>query len=161
MHCMKKYLLVLTLLFSCSIYLAAQDTSTISGTVTDATGAVIPGATVELLNPGTGKSYKTVSEANGSYTITNVPPGPGYKETVSRDGFETTVLTGLYMNVGTTRSQNVKLAVGSVSQTVAVSAANETVTLDTTDATVGNNFQVQYLNELPVALRDSPLALLT
>jgi len=161
MHCMKKYLLVLTLLFSCSIYLAAQDTSTISGTVTDATGAVIPGATVELLNPGTGKSYKTVSEANGSYTITDVPPGPGYKETVSRDGFETTVLTGLYMNVGTTRSQNVKLAVGSVSQTVAVSAANETVTLDTTDATVGNNFQGQYLSELPIALRDSPIALLT
>ncbi len=46
-------------------------------------------------------------------------------------------------------------------QTVAVSAENQDVTIDTTDATVGNNFQVQYLNELPVALRDSPTALLT
>ena len=104
---------------------------------------------------------KAVSNAEGSYTISNIAPGPGYTETVSRDGFETTVLSGLYLNVGVTRSQNVKLAVGSISVTVAVSAANETVTLDTTDATVGNNFQVQYLNELPVALRDSPLALLT
>jgi len=161
MHCFKKYLLVLIPLFSFSLYLAAQDSATIVGTVADATGAVVPGATVVLMNPATGKVYKTVSGADGAYTLADIPAGPGYKETVSRDGFQTTVLTGIYMNVGTTRSQNVKLAVGSVAETVSVSAANETVTLDTTDATVGNNFQVQYLNELPVALRDSPLALLT
>jgi Carboxypeptidase regulatory-like domain len=129
--------------------------------VTDASGAVVPGATIELMSTATGKVYKTVSGANGSYTISDIPPGPNYKETVKRDGFETTVLTGIYMNVGVVRSQPVKLAVGTVSQTISVSAANDAVTLDTTDATVGNNFEVQYLNELPVALRDSPLALLT
>jgi hypothetical protein len=69
------------------------------------------------------------------------------------------VLTGLYLNVGTTRSQSVRLAVGIVSETVSVSAENQEVTLNTTDASVGNNFQVQYLNELPVGFRDSPLAL--
>ena len=161
MHSWKKFLLVTIPLFSFSLCLAAQDSASIVGSITDATGAVVPGATVLLMNPATGKVYKTVSGADGAYTLSDVPAGPGYKETVTRDGFQTTVLTGLYLNVGTTRSQNVKLAVGSVAETVAVSAANEAVTLDTTDATVGNNFEGQFLSELPIALRDSPIALLT
>src|SRR5579883_2016461 len=132
----------------------SQDTASLTGVVTDASGAVIAGANIELTNPATGQVFKAVSNSSGSYTIANVPPGPGYKETVSREGFETTVLTGLYLNVGQTRTQSVKLNVGSISQTVAVSAANETETLDTTDASLGNNFQVQYLNALPIALRD-------
>jgi hypothetical protein len=143
--------------------LAAQAASTasITGTVTDATGAVIPGAKVELTNPGTGQNFGGVTNQEGSYTIANIPPGPGYKEAVSHDGFEKTVLSGLYLNVGVTRTQNVKLAVGSVAATVAVSAENQDVTIDTTDATVGNNFQVQVLDELPVSFRDSPAALFT
>lgn len=139
----------------------SQETASLTGTVTDATGAVISGASIELANPSTGKVYKAVANSVGSYTIADITPGPGYKETVLREGFETTVLTGLYLNIGLTRTQNVKLTVGAVAVTVAVSAANETVTLDTTDSTVGNNFQVQYLNDLPIALRDSPMALLT
>jgi Carboxypeptidase regulatory-like domain len=140
---------------------ATTSMASITGTVTDLTGAVVPGAIVELSNPATGQNYKTVTNQEGSYTIADITPGPGYKETVSRDGFETTVLNGLYLNVAVTRSQNVKLAVGSVAETVSVSAENQDVTLNTTDATVGNNFQVQFLNELPVALRDSPAALFT
>ncbi len=131
------------------------------GTVTDASGAAVPGATVELANPATGKSYKTVTGQNGGYAFPNVSPGPGYKETITRDGFQTTVLTGLYLNVATTRTQDVKMQVGAVSTTVAVSGSASDVTLNTTDATVGNNFEVQYLQDLPVAIRDSPTALLT
>jgi|HubBroStandDraft_1064217.scaffolds.fasta_scaffold11732_2 hypothetical protein len=154
-------LLAVALAVFTAALLPAQDAASLTGTVADASGAVIPGAKVVLENKGTNLSYKAVSSATGSYTISNIAPGPGYTETVSREGFETTVLTGLYLNVGVTRSQNVKLAVGSVSVTVAVSAANDTVTLDTTDATVGNNFQVQYLDELPIAIRDSPASLFT
>src|SRR5580692_3472945 len=94
---LKKSLLVLIPALSFSAFVAAQDSSSIAGTVTDASGAVIPGATIELLNPATGKSYKAVAGANGAYAIADVPPGPNYKETVSRDGFQTTVMTGLYM----------------------------------------------------------------
>ncbi len=136
-------------------------TSSITGVVTDPTGAVIPGANVELSNPATGLTYRAVTNQEGSYTITEVVPGPGYRETVKREGFRTTVLDGLYMNIASTRTQNVKMAIGQISQTVAVSASNEDVTLDTSDATVGNNFQVQYLDELPVSFRDTPIALLT
>jgi Carboxypeptidase regulatory-like domain len=161
MHRMKWHIFAFIALLTCTAYLTAQDTASVVGTVTDTTGAVVPGASVELANPATGKTYKTVTGGNGSYTFANVTPGPGYKETVSRNGFQTTVLTDLYMNVASTRTQNVKLEVGSVSETVDVSASNEGVTLDTTDATVGNNFEVQFMNELPVSMRDSPVALLT
>jgi len=140
---------------------ATNSTASITGTVADASGAVVPDAKVELVNPSTGQSYKAVTNSEGSYIISNVTPGPGYTEKISHDGFETTVLKGLYLNIGVTRTQNVKLVVGAVAETVAVSAANQEVTLNTTDASVGNNFQVQYMNELPVSLRDSPAALFT
>ncbi len=154
-------LLSLFLLLSCGPLIQAQDSASMTGTVTDSSGAVVAGATVELVNTATALNYKTETGKNGSYSFANVKPGPGYKETVSRSGFETSVLTDLYMNVGVTRTQNVKLAVGTVATTVAVSAANADVTLDTTDATVGNNFEVQVLNDLPVQNRDSPSALFT
>jgi Carboxypeptidase regulatory-like domain len=161
---MGKFSILTTVVFSLffAAMLHAQDNAaSLTGTVTDASGAVVPGAKIVLINKATNQSYQAETNSGGSYTISNITPGPGYTETVSRDGFETTILTSLYLNVSVTRTQNVKLAVGNVAQTVSVSAANEGVTLDTTDATVGNNFEVQFMNELPVAFRDSPAALLT
>jgi Carboxypeptidase regulatory-like domain len=153
-------LLVVSLAVFSSAIVHAQDAASIAGTVTDASGAVVPGAKIVLANKSANLSYQAESNATGSYTISNIAPGPGYTETVSHGGFQTIVLTGLYLNVGTTRSQNVRLAVGTVSTTVSVSAENQEVTLDTTDAAVGNNFQVQYLQDLPVMARDSPMALM-
>jgi len=160
----RKFALIAALAFAAwaAPKLPAQDTAaSLTGVVTDSTGAAVPGATVELTNPATGQTYKAVTNRSGAYTLSNVAPGPGYKETISSDGFQTAVLTDLYMNVSTTRTQNVNLAVGSVTQTLTISASTEGETLNTTDATIGNNFEVQYLNQLPVSLRDSPLALLT
>ena len=104
MHSTKKYLLALLALLTCSLSLMAQDSASMVGTVTDQSGASIPGATVELSNTATGKSYKAVTGANGSYTFANVSPGPGYKATISREGFRTTVLSDLYLNVASTRT---------------------------------------------------------
>ena len=139
----------------------AQDVASITGVVTDTTGAVLPGAKITLLNTATNKTFEATAGADGAYTIANVAPGPGYKLTVSLDGFDTLVISDIYLNVGTTRTQPAKLAVGTVSQTLQVSAGSEDVTIDTTDATIGNNFNVGLLNELPVQNRDSPAALFT
>ncbi len=160
--CLFPLVIAVLLAFALPVELSSQGSSTasITGTVTDPTGAVIPGATIELTDSGTGQIYKTVANQVGSYTLSNIAPGPGYKMTVSHSGFETTVLSGVYMNVGSTRTQNVKLLVGAVTATIAVSAESQTVTLNTTDATVGNNFQVQYMQDLPVMARDSPMALM-
>lgn len=150
---------VVALLLAFSGVLRAQDLASITGVVTDSSGAVIPGVKVTLENPSTAAEFKAVTNSVGSYTIANVAPGPGYKITFSAKGFKSAVITGLYLNVTTTRTQNVRLSVGAEAQTVEVSASSENVTLDTTDATLGNSFQVQMLNDLPVENRDSPAAL--
>ncbi len=140
--------------------LHAQDVSSVTGVVTDATGAVIPGASVTLSNATTGVSYKAVANSVGSYRIVNVPPGPGYRESFSAPGFSATEISDIYLNVGTTRTQDAKLRAGE-NQQVDVSASSQNVTINTTDASVGNNFDVQLVNELPVQNRDSPAALFT
>jgi len=137
----------------------AQDFATITGVVTDQTGAVIPGVSVTLQSSSTGSAYTTTSNGEGSYTFTEIKPGPGYTLRFVRSGFKTTTITGIYMNVDATRTENAKLSVGTEFQTLEVSAASETVTLNTTDSTVGNNFQVQFLQDLPVEDRDNPSAL--
>ncbi len=142
-----------------SAQLRAQDTASITGVVTDPRGAVIPGVYVILQNTQTGAAYTTATNSVGSYTLNQVKPGPGYKIVFTRDGFKPYTVTDIYMNVDATRTQNARLSVGAATQTVLVSAASENVPLNTTDATVGNNFQVRMLNELPVENRDSPSAL--
>jgi Carboxypeptidase regulatory-like domain len=138
-----------------------QDTASIAGTVTDETGAVVTGATVTLTSATTGATYQGVTNSVGFYTISNVAPGPNYSATVERQGFERVILSGLYLNINATRTQNVTLKVGATSQSVEVKAAGQDVTLNTVDATVGNNFQVQFMQELPVEIRDTPAALFT
>jgi hypothetical protein len=137
----------------------AQDQASITGTVTDASGAVVSGATVILQNPAKSASYKAVTNGLGAYTFVNVAPGPGYKLAVTASGFKSNVTTGIYLNVSATQTVNVKLTVGGAAETVEVSAASENVTLNTTDATIGNNFQVQMINDLPIQDRDNPSAL--
>lgn len=158
-HVKAQIVLALAFFAFAQLQLKAQDVASITGVVTDPTGAVVPGVSVTLENTLTSTKYKAVTNSVGSYTFANVPPGPGYAISFSRDGFSPFTITHLYMNVNSTRTQNAKLQVGGTSQTVEVSAAAENVTLNTTDSTIGNNFEVQFLNELPVANRDSPVAL--
>jgi hypothetical protein len=159
-HVLAKFIM-LALFFTLPAVVFGQDVASLTGLVTDASGAAIPGVNVELVNPKTSLTYKATTNSVGSFTIANAVPGPGYSVTFSRDGFNPITITDLYLNVNATRTQNVRLKVGNVVQSVSVSAADEGVTLDTTDATVGNNFEVQFLNDLPIANRDSPAALFT
>ena len=157
-HFISRFLaLAITLSFSALVH--AQDTSVLTGVVTDTSGAVLPETTVTLLNTATGNTYAATTNTAGSYTFANVYPGPGYKVTFSRGGFETLDISDVYMNVAATRTLNATLKVGSVSQAVEVSAGSEDVTLNTTDATIGNNYNVGLLNDLPVQERSSPAAL--
>jgi hypothetical protein len=149
-----KFLIVL-LAISCAVVVKAQDAASLTGLVTDTSGAAVPGANVELVNSTTGATFKVMSNSSGSYTIANVPPATEYKLTISHDGFESVVVSGITLNVGATRTENVQLTVGNVVQVVSVSAANQNVTLNTTDATIGNNIDVEQLNELPILDRTS------
>ena len=161
---MRRFLLkivVLAVALSVSALLRAQAVASLTGVVTDTTGALVVGADVALMNSATGASYHAATNSFGSYTFSNVPPGPGYKITVSAPGFEPYEIIDVYLNVANTRTQDAKLHPGNVTVTVEVSASSQDVTINTTDATVGNNFEVQLLNQLPVQNRDSPAALFT
>src|SRR6185437_16976036 len=139
---------------------AQQDKSSMTGVVTDVSGALLPDTTVVLSNPHTGVSFTQTTDDKGSYRFTNVPPGPGYQASFAHDGFATTQVKDLDLEVGTPRTQDARLQAGAA-QTVEVSASGATETINTTDASVGNNITPSTLNELPVLIRDSPSALFT
>src|SRR5262249_19696025 len=79
--------------------------------------------------------------------------------TVSKQGFETVKVGGVYLAVNTTHTQNVQLKVGTTAETVEVSGVGSAVTLDTTDTSIGNNFDMRTVHDLPVQLRDSMASL--
>src|SRR5215472_16336777 len=83
---------------------AQQDKSSMTGVVTDASGALVPGTTVRLSNPHTGVSFTQTTDNKGSYRFTNVPPGTGYEVSFTHDGFATTQIKNLALEVGTPRT---------------------------------------------------------
>ena len=151
---------VLALSLCLPVVLSAQEVASLTGVVSDKTGAVLPGATLKLLDTRTNTSYEATANSLGSYVFVKLPPGPGYRLTVTKDGFDSVTISDIYLGVQSTRTQNVQLQVGTVTQSVEVSAIGQGVTLDTTDATIGNNFDMRSVHELPIQVRDSPAALL-
>jgi hypothetical protein len=145
-----KLLFFVIAIFSSCALLSAQDSSSVTGVVTDPTGAVIPGVRVVLSNPLTGAAFSQATDNLGSYRFSSVSSGSGYTLTFTREGFAARKISDVTLSVGITRTQSVVLTVGGEQETVAVSAGNESVTLNTTDASIGNNIDVQQLNELPV-----------
>ena len=139
---------------------SAQTTATVTGVVTDPSGAVIPGVAVVLSNPATGVKYQVKTDSAGSYRVANVPPGPGYQIEFEYQGFSPYEVKDLYVNVANSRTQNAKLVPGSTVE-VKVNSDASGVTLNTTDASIGNNFQVSKLQDLPVQDRTSPSVLFT
>lgn len=139
----------------------AQDVSGMTGVVTDPSGAAIPGASVTLTNAATGAKYTTTTNSIGYYRFAAIPPGQGYSAHISAKGFATVTINGISLLVNLVRTQNATLNVGSQVSTVEVTASNAVVTIDTTDALVGNDLDPEALNNLPVQQRNDPLALFT
>lgn len=136
----------------------AQDNAAMTGVVTDATGAAITDVKVTLLNPSRGIDAFATTAKDGSYRFPNVPPAPGYKVTFSHDGFASVEINDITLLVASTRTQNATMSAGQ-KQTVEVSASSNEATLNTTDATIGNNFDIQIINDLPIQNRNSPASL--
>lgn len=155
-----RFLFVVMLYVLCFATLTrAQEDAGLVGTVTDASGAAVGQAKVKLVNTRTGTTYETETSSTGYYRFAQLAPGPGYELTVSKDSFRNMTFSGLYLAVATTRTQDVQLQIGAVTQSVEVQAQGA-VSLDTTDATVGNNFDIREVHELPNQFRDNPANLL-
>ena len=150
---------LVSLFFLPTLAVRGQDAAGLTGTVTDISGALLPGATVILTNTSTGTQLKQVTDAKGSYRFPNVAPGPGYVETISRAGFSTVSFDHVSLSVGVTRTQDAQLSPGAAEQ-VSVNAGTQEETLNTSDASIGNNVSPEQLNELPVYDRTNGIATL-
>ncbi len=125
---------------------AQVDQGTITGTVTDSSGAVIPGATVTLTNTDTNLILVRKSSGDGVYTFTPIKVGH-YKVQVDATGFKTTVREDLHVDVSQNLGVNVILAAGSEAQTVTVTAQPD---LQTQDAATGQVFTTQTITDTPL-----------
>jgi hypothetical protein len=133
----------------------AQTVASVTGTVTDSTGAAVPGAALKLVDTRTNTTYFGKTAGDGTYRITDVPPGPGYSLSVTKDGFQVFVVNALYLPVATATTQDVVLQLGTVSQKIEVTAEGS-VTLNTTDTTIGNAIDMHAIASLPTEYRDDP-----
>lgn len=134
-------------LLAAAIPAAAQLTeSRISGKVTDASAAVLPGVTVTVTSTTTGAARTAVSDAGGAFTVTNLGPGT-YTVLFSLDGFSPAELS-VTLGVGDTKPANAALGIASVSETVNVSA--EARVIDIQGAKIGVNVTPEEVQNLPV-----------
>ena len=99
----------------------AQDNATITGLITDASGALVPNANITITQNATGQKRETISNSSGTYRFANVGIGT-YTMTVVAKGFQNYSKTGIVVNVAATVEADAALAVGSQTQTVTVAA---------------------------------------
>ena len=99
-----------------------QTTTGINGTVTDSSGGVVPGATVELKEQNTGAVFHATTNSGGSYNFPSILPGL-YTITVTHSGFETQVVTDRTVLATQPATVDIVMLVGRTTQTVTVSAA--------------------------------------
>jgi hypothetical protein len=137
----------------------AQDVASITGTVTDKTGSAGFDASVKLIDTRTGAVYESRTGSFGAYLFARVPAGQGYALTVSKGGFKTTSISKMVLAVTETSTYDVTLELGNVSQTIEVTASSGS-TLNTTDATIGNDIDTRRVAELPSLFRTNAAALL-
>ena len=123
------------------------DEGSITGTVTDTTGAVVPGAQVTLLNTDQGITVQTTTGAAGSYTFSPVRIGH-YQITVTAKGFATTTQSNLTVNVAQTLSVPITVKLGSASETVQVTSAPPL--LQTQEASTGQVISGRETTALPL-----------
>ena len=135
------------LLLSSGMMHAQLATADILGTVTDATGAVIPNATVTVTNNGTQEKRTTTSSSSGDYTFSLLPVG-AYTVTVNSAGFKTSSVANLAVEAGDRARADVKLTAGAVGETVSVEATTPLLQAD--NATVSSTVTAQAVQDLPL-----------
>ncbi|MGH9407650.1 MAG: TonB-dependent receptor domain-containing protein [Terriglobia bacterium] len=144
-------LLLAFVVVGAALALGQATSGNIIGTVKDTSGAVVPAAQVKASNVATGVSRATQTDASGNYSIAHLAPGT-YTVTFSKSGFEASIQNNVTVAVGTSSPVNAELTVGSVSQSVTVSAAPPLVETDKAEVTTLLTSHV--LENVPVLARN-------
>lgn len=144
---MGKILLAFVLLLVPVASALAQSTSTLRGTVTDQTGAVLPGAEITIKQIGTNLERKTVADASGIYAFAALPVGT-YRVEVRSSGFQTAVRDQVHLDVNEIAQVDFSLQVGEMTQTVTVEAGAAAV--ETNTITVGHVINEKTVQQIPL-----------
>ncbi|MBL8206023.1 MAG: carboxypeptidase regulatory-like domain-containing protein, partial [Blastocatellia bacterium] len=115
-------LLFFTLLFSSTVF-AQSATATLTGTITDESGAVVAGATITVTDPAKQLERQVTTNSDGFFILPQLPPSQ-YKLKVQRSGFATAELPNVLLNVGDQSSLRIQLKVAQVGETVTITDAN-------------------------------------
>lgn len=143
--------LLLSLLI-CQSASAQTGTSNVRGTILDPQDRPVPGVTVTLIDTERNFTRTQTTNDDGGFAFSSVPPGT-YTVEAEITGFKKAVVADVRALVNTPVDVNVQLEVGSVNETVSVSATNE-APLNTTDATLGNTFVERQIQQLPLEARN-------
>src|ERR1017187_5319195 len=152
---MKFRLVSFLALFITAALFAQEFRGTISGVVTDPTGAAISGAKITVTETQTGTKVPTVSDNAGQYTAAFLLPGE-YDIAVQSPGFKAAVRKGVHVGAGDHQVIDVKLDVGDVSTSVEVTA--DASLLDTENASLGQAISSKEVSELPINGRTPMMA---
>jgi hypothetical protein len=145
-------LLISILLVTPKMSWGQLDQGAITGTVTDAKGAIVAHATVRLTDTGTGLEFSAATDSSGVYTFQPVKVGT-YSITVSAPGFANANEDGLEVHVAARLQANIQLKVGKVTETVQVAAGSAPL-LQTEEASTGQVISTKTINELPLSGRN-------
>jgi hypothetical protein len=149
---MKRHLFGVLILLSAAMVVGQTFRGTILGSVTDPSGAVVAGATVKVRNGATGIERTTVTSADGSYSVPELPIGT-YSVTISQTGFETFVTKEVGVDVASARRVDTSLKTGAVSATVEVSGEDLPLVEATTNE-LGGVITAATAENMPVNGRD-------
>ena len=146
-HCLFLFVLLLITHHSSVITVAAQSsTATLSGTVTDPNGAVVPGVKVTVTNPATRLQRTAMTNDGGQFVVLLLPPST-YDLTLERAGFMTAAVNDIVLNVNDDRSLRIQMKVGDVNETVNIT--DETPLLNESPA-LGTVVDRQFVGNLPL-----------
>src|SRR3712207_4049861 len=112
---------VALMLLICGALLLGQDRGTVTGQVTDTTGAVVPLARVTLTNPATGQTIAVVTNDEGAYTFLSLTAGR-YQIVAEKEGFRKAEAANVVVQVNTTTRLDIHMQVGAVQETIQVEA---------------------------------------
>ena len=135
------------LLILATVMCAQSTTADVLGTITDATGGVLPGVKVTVHNLATGADYLGTSDAGGNYTVTLLPIGR-YSVTVAQPGFKTWTVPGVTLAIGDRLRQDIQLEVGALGQSVEVTASSPALQADS--SSVSNLINTNAMQDLPL-----------
>src|SRR4029079_1205651 len=138
---------VLALLFTGHLAAAQATRGTIQGTITDSSGAALPGATVEVRNVGTGLTLTLVTNGEGRYTAPDLALGE-YEVRASLTGFQAVLRKGLQLRVGSQLAIDFQLPIGAVQETITVAVTAPVI--DTVSSALGAVVEQKQLADLPL-----------